>query len=280
MAEYAAVRFLVQTIGSLLVKEVFIVASLRDDLEYIQSKLDSIQSLLKDEDRRKKRSTSQKKTWINEVPDVAYDIQDLIDKFIYYTDKYEDRDGFIGFLQNAISLPRNIFVMHRITTQLQEIIKAKVLDISESSKLLPHEDRSSEDDAGVSWPYYAESSHFAVEEELVGIDDNRKELILWLKDEEPQRKVLSVVGMGGVGKTTLVTKVCNNSVVKQYFQCYAWISFSQSYKAEELLRRMMKELYNSRKENHQVNIGQMDYMGLVQMLINYLQDKKVCNCLR
>ncbi|RWR84855.1 Disease resistance protein [Cinnamomum micranthum f. kanehirae] len=242
MAEYAAVRFLVLTIGSLLVKEVFMVAGLRGDLEYIQSKLESIQSLLKDTDRRKQRSNSQKKTWLNKVRNVAYDIEDLIRKFIYYTDQHEDRDGFIGFLQNAISLPRSIFVMHRIATQLQEI-KAKVLDISE------------------------------IEEELVGIEDNRKELISWLKDEDPRRKVLSVVGMGGLGKTTLVTKVCNNPVVKPHFQCYAWISISQSYKTEELLRRMMKELYNSRKENHQDNIGQIDYMRLVRMLINYLQDK-------
>lgn len=77
MAEYAAVRFLVQTTGSLLVKEFFMIAGLRGDLEYIQSKMESIQSLLKDTDRRKERSNSQKKTWLNEVRDVAYDIEDL-----------------------------------------------------------------------------------------------------------------------------------------------------------------------------------------------------------
>lgn len=75
-------------------------------------KLDSIQSLLKDADRRKERSNSQKKTWLNKVRDVAYDIEDLIHEFIYYTDQHRDRDGFIGFLQNTISLPRSIFVIN------------------------------------------------------------------------------------------------------------------------------------------------------------------------
>ncbi|XXG72457.1 hypothetical protein AAC387_Pa07g1549 [Persea americana] len=106
-----------QTIGSLLVKEVFIVARLHGDLEYIQSKLESIQSLLKDADRRKEKSNSQKKTWINNVRDVAYDIEDLI-----------------------------------------------------------------------------------LEEELGGIEDNRKDLISWLKDEEPQRKELEAVAKKIAGK--------------------------------------------------------------------------------
>lgn len=75
---------------------------------------------------------------------------------------------FMSFLHKAVSLPRSIFVSHQIVTQLQKI-RTKVLDISESAKLLQHEERSSSDNAEESWPYYAESSHFMVEE-LVGIE--------------------------------------------------------------------------------------------------------------
>ncbi|XXG72444.1 hypothetical protein AAC387_Pa07g1539 [Persea americana] len=279
-----AVRFLLQTISSILAKEAFRLGSLRRDLEYIKSKLESIQSLMKDADRRKDSSNSQKRTWTKQVLEVAYDVEDLIDEFIYHMDKHEHRGRFMGFLHNTVSLPGSIFVNHGIATRLHKI-KAKLLDISESAKLLPHEERSSSDDADESWPYYAESSHFAVEEELVGLKKNRKKLIRWLKDVEPKRKVLSVVGMGGLGKTTLVTKVFNSPAVKEHFQCYAWICVSKSYKIEELLRRMMKEFYNSRKEDLQNNskkedlpvpdnIGQMDYRQLVKTFISYLEDKR------
>ncbi|RWR84844.1 disease resistance protein RPM1-like protein [Cinnamomum micranthum f. kanehirae] len=188
-------------------------------------------------------------------------------------DKHEHRGRFMGFLHNAVSLPRSIFVSHGIATRLHEI-KAKLLDISESAKLLPHEESSSSHDANESWPYYAESSHFALEEELVGIEENKDELIGWLKDKEPQRRVVSVVGMGGLGKTTLVTKVFNNPIVKQHFQCYAWISVSQSYKIEELLQTLLEELYASTEEDLPDKIFQTDYRRLVQMLFNYLQDKR------
>ncbi|XXG72441.1 hypothetical protein AAC387_Pa07g1536 [Persea americana] len=196
-----AVRFLLQTVGSLLAKEAFMLGSLRHDLEYIRSKLEIIQSFLKDSDSSKESSSSQKRTWRRQLNAVAYDVEDLIDEFIYHMDKHEHRGRFMGFLHNAISLPRSIFVSHEIATRLHEI-KAKLLDISESAKLLPHEESSSSHDAGESWPYYAESSHFAVEEQLVGIQKNKDELIGWLKDKKPQRRVVSVVGMGGLGKTT------------------------------------------------------------------------------
>ncbi|RWR84842.1 disease resistance protein RPM1-like protein [Cinnamomum micranthum f. kanehirae] len=268
-----AVRFLLQTIGSLLAKEAVMLGSLRHDLEYIKSKLEVIQSFLKDSDSSKESSNSQKRTWRRQLNDVAYDVEDLIDEFIYHMDKHEHRGRFMGFLHNVVSLPRSIFVSHEIATRLREI-KANLLDISESAKLLPHEESSSLHDANESWPYYAESSHFVVEEELVGIAENKDELIGWLKDKEPQRRVVSVVGMGGLGKTTLITKVFISPVVKQHFQCYAWISVSQSYKIEELLQTLIAELYVSTKEYLPDNISQMDYRQLVQMLINYLQDKR------
>ncbi|XXG72451.1 hypothetical protein AAC387_Pa07g1544 [Persea americana] len=268
-----AVRFLLQTIGSLLGKEAFMLGSLPRDLEYMKSKLEIIQSFLKDSDSSKESSSSKKRTWTRQLNDVVYDVEDLIDEFIYHMDKHEHRGRFMGFLHNAVSLPRSIFVSHGIATRLHEI-KAKLLDISESAKLLPHEESSSSHDAGESWPYYAESSHFAVEEQLVGIQENRKKLIRWLKDKRPQRRVISVVGMGGVGKTILVTKVFNSPAVKEHFHCYAWISVSQSYKIEELLQRVIKELYASKKEDLLNNIYQMDYRRLVEMLINYLQDKR------
>ena len=83
------------------------------------------------------------------MPEVACDVEDLIDEFIYHMDRHEDKGRFMSFLHNAVSPPRSIFVRHQIATQLQKI-KTKVLDISESAKLLKHEERSSSDDAAES----------------------------------------------------------------------------------------------------------------------------------
>jgi len=51
----------------------------------------------------------------------------------------------------------------------------------------------------------------------------------WLMDGEPRQTVISIVGMGGSGKTTLVANTYNNDDVKKHFDCWAWITVSQAY---------------------------------------------------
>ncbi|KAL5548069.1 hypothetical protein UlMin_003300 [Ulmus minor] len=66
-----------------------------------------------------------------------------------------------------------------------------------------------------------------------------------LVEGQSTRMVISLVGTGGIGKTTLVKKVYDNEVVKGHFDCCAWITVSQSYNLEKLLRTMMQEIHQA-----------------------------------
>jgi len=71
---------------------------------------------------------------------------------------------------------------------------------------------------------YAEASG------LVGMDGPRDELIQ-LMGGENELKVLSIVGFGGLGKTTLANEVyCK---LQGEFQCRAFVSVSQKNKHQE-----------------------------------------------
>ena len=95
------------------------------------------------------------------------------------------------------------------------------------------------------------------EAEVVGIESHRDKLISYLVEAQSNCIVISTVGIGGVCKTTLVKKVYENEVVVAHFDCRAWITVSQSYQSEELLRNMIRQFYNSRKEHVPVDIDTM-----------------------
>ena len=69
-------------------------------------------------------------------------------------------------------------------------------------------------------------SLFIEEVEVVGIKSHRDKLIKWLIEGPSNRMVFSVIGIGGLGKTTLVKKVYDNNKVVPHFDCRAWITVS------------------------------------------------------
>ena len=86
--------------------------------------------------------------------------------------------------------------------------------------------------------------------------------------------VFSVVGLGGLGKTTLVKKVYDNDKVAPHFDCRAWITVSQSYKMEELLRDTIKQFYKARKGFAPREIDIMKVPSLIEELRTYLREQR------
>lgn len=81
----------------------------------------------------------------------------------------------------------------------------------------------------------------------MGIDRRKKQFIRWLVKGCSGRKVISVTGMGGMGKTTLVKKVYDDPEVIKQFKTCAWITVSQSCNIEELLRDMVQKLFYEKR---------------------------------
>ncbi|XP_027100471.1 putative late blight resistance protein homolog R1A-4 [Coffea arabica] len=76
-------------------------------------------------------------------------------------------------------------------------------------------------------------------EDVLILNDQQKEIVNLLKRESTHRDVISIVGMPGIGKTTLANQVYNDPEIVGSFHIRAWCYVSQVYTKRDLLLEIL-----------------------------------------
>ncbi|KAI8533784.1 hypothetical protein RHMOL_Rhmol10G0035900 [Rhododendron molle] len=275
MAEGAVFRLL-SNFAPYLEEEVNLLTGVREEIEYIRDEFERMTNFLRVADAMEETNL-ELKVWVKQVREAAYDIADALDMYMLRLG-HQHGAGFRGFLRKVSCFVKTLKARHHIASEVKRI-KSRFADISEGHRRYSNiygtiEQGSSSTHSGIAWYDCRTDALLLQEADLVGIDKPKSQLIKWLVDEDPLLKVISVAGMGGLGKTTLIKKVYDNETVKRHFQTHVWISVSETFKPNELLRDMIRQLCEEVLQPLPPGVDNMDTTRLKGTINDFLRQKR------
>ncbi|KAL6658510.1 hypothetical protein ACP70R_004096 [Stipagrostis hirtigluma subsp. patula] len=249
--------------ASLLCKEASALTNFFDEIRKAEVELQSMKAYLRDTEKFKDTNETTS-IFVKEIRGLAFRIEDVVDEFTY---KLEDNKHG-GFTTKMKKRLKHVKVWHRLASELCDI-NAKLEDATKRRDryAMPIMERH----IGGS-DHHARSAHqmplFAREEDLVGIKDNADKLKKWLVGdlEKNKNKTITVWGMGGVGKTTLVDHVYK--IVKEDFHVAGWVTVSKNYHVDDLLKKIAREFGISFDGTN------MELRILIEAIRNHLKGKR------
>ncbi|KAE8009781.1 hypothetical protein FH972_006197 [Carpinus fangiana] len=243
MAEIA-VSFLLHKLTFLLGDEVQLLSGVRAEVQYINEEFVRIKVFLRVADGMEDNDP-ELKVWVKQVREVSYDIEDVLDDLRHRFTHHNRSRGLYASLRKLSSWAKNPMALHLIASEMQAI-KSRVASISEGHrKYCYRNNRVEQGSSSLTWLDCQGDALLLEDTDLVGIAEHKMKLIGWLVTGQTGRQVVSLVGMGGLGKTTLAKQVYEDAEVKKCFKLCAWVIVSRAFNIEELLKDMVQQLHYS-----------------------------------
>lgn len=274
-----ALSSLLSKLGDLLKAEYELQSSARREIIFLKSELESMQAaLLKISDAPMDQPPdAQVKQWARVVRELSYDVEDIVDTFMVRIDEgggtcgSETRNlpGLRCFKDITLNLVAKAKIRHNITTDIRDI-KCRIKEVSERHERYKVDGVADKPITTTTVDCLRLSALYKKAADLIGTKSKSEDLVSMLFGEDKatkqQLKIVSIVGFGGLGKTTLAKVVYDK--LKGRFHCGAFVSVSPNPNMISIFKNMLHQLGN---KNCKATWGEAQ---LIHELREFLRNKR------
>ncbi|KAJ7982309.1 Disease resistance protein [Quillaja saponaria] len=232
---------------------------LKDDLlKKLEIKLLSINAVFNDAEERQMRDPNVK-AWLDEVKDAVYEAEDLLDEIETEVYKTKSESEF----ENTSSKVRNFFTNVSVNP-FEKKIESRIEDVLNKLEFLANQVELLElkkgSGIGGKLSQRLQSSSLVDESSIYGRDDDKNvltKLVLSDNGSANHPSVITIVGMGGLGKTTLVQLVYNDKRMEDHFDLKAWVCVSEEFDVRRVTRAILEAITLSNDDARDLNALQV-----------------------
>jgi len=253
-------------------QEVRLVVGVKNEVRKLTSNFQAIQAVLTDAEERQLKDGSIKR-WIDQLKSVSYDMDDVLDEWGTTIAKSQMKVN-----KHPRNTARKVCSMIFSCLCFREVglrrdIAHKIKELNERiDGIVIEKDRfhfkSSE--VGIKQLEHQKTTSVIDATEIKGRKKDKDRVMNMLLSESsqgPALRTISLVGMGGIGKTTLAQIVYNDRVVDSYFEKRIWVCVSDPFDEIRIAKAILEGLMGSAQ-----NLNELQ--NLVQHVQQSIRGKK------
>ncbi|GJN28427.1 hypothetical protein PR202_gb16549 [Eleusine coracana subsp. coracana] len=242
----ATLNVVANKLAPLVIKQYSSIVGVTEDLKELKDLVEEINCLLERIGYEAKGNDPSLK-WLKKLKDVAYTADDIVDEFQL---KAEEHDAALatngGIISNMWIKPKSFIFQCKAASKVKAIKKEFATIVKQrtdfsaiANSLLDSHPIRHINNTIVEMP-----SLPIVDEALVlGRDGEKQKIISKLVETNDQNgiKVVSIIGLGGSGKTTLAKLIFNDDkIIAKHFEVRLWVHVSQEFDVEKLVQKLFE----------------------------------------
>ncbi|XP_058107108.1 putative disease resistance protein RGA3 [Magnolia sinica] len=245
------VSLAIEKLAKVVEDEVVSLVGVTNEIKRLSSTFTSIQAVLKDAETQRLKNEAVK-DWLEKLKDVAYDVDDILDEWMTEALKSQapDEDGVSCFSKKKVRSflsPVNCFnhvvLRHKIGSRIKEV-RGRLDDIEKEKNRFNFITRGVDSEVREGEIGDRETSSLP-DPFIVGREGVKKKVIdLMLGGSSREVNevpfVISIVGMGGLGKTTLAQLIYNDKIVEGHFDMRMWVCVSEDFDVKRITKSIIE----------------------------------------